>query len=194
MTTAKPLGMSTKKKQWPLAQAYAVALLLKVMLEPYCDKIAIAGSIRRQKPEVSDIELLCVPNIKSFYDLFNGQSSHSLLDEHILALISQGTLAYRLNSKSKRTFGPLNKLLIHTESGIPLDVFCTDAKNWGMAYVVRTGPKDFNIRLMQQFRQLGMEGHAYKGISKNGAETTCPDEETVFRLAGWPYTKPEERA
>lgn len=41
------------------AQTIAENLLRE--LQPYCDIIHIAGSIRRQKPEVKDIEIVCIP-------------------------------------------------------------------------------------------------------------------------------------
>ena len=44
-----------------LEKAKAIAEELKSLLEPACEKMVIAGSIRRQKPEVGDIELLCIP-------------------------------------------------------------------------------------------------------------------------------------
>ena len=73
--------------------------------------------------------------------------------------------------------------MVHVPSGIPIDVFSTSAQNWGMSAVVRTGPKEFNIRLMQRFRQLGMTGHAYGGVTGRDGIIECPDEETVFRIA-----------
>ncbi|MBU2597552.1 MAG: hypothetical protein KJ757_08345 [Planctomycetes bacterium] len=44
-----------------LQKAKAIAEELKSLLEPACERITIAGSIRRQKPDVGDIELLCIP-------------------------------------------------------------------------------------------------------------------------------------
>jgi len=47
---------------------------------------------------------------------------------------------------------------------------------------------------MSRFRELGMQGHAYGGISAaDGKEISCPDEETVFQYLGWRYVPPEER-
>lgn len=45
----------------PLAQARAVADLLVSYLAPACERIEIAGSIRREVPEVKDIELVAIP-------------------------------------------------------------------------------------------------------------------------------------
>ena len=44
-----------------LQKAKAIAEELKALLEPVCQRVEIAGSIRRQKPEVGDIELLVIP-------------------------------------------------------------------------------------------------------------------------------------
>ena len=63
-----------------------------------------------------------------------------------------------------------------------------------MSLVVRTGPKDFNVRMMSRFRELEMRGHAYGGVTdRNGNDVECPDEATVFGLLGWPWIPPEER-
>lgn len=56
-----------------------------------------------------------------------------------------------------------------------------------------SGPAAFNVRLMSRFRQMGMRGHAYGGVTKDGQEIVCPTEEDVFRLAGWMYVPPEKR-
>ena len=80
-------------------------------------------------------------------------------------------------------------------SGIPVDVFSSSTNNWGMSLVVRTGSKDFNVRMMARFRELGMRGHAYGGVTdQEGNEIECPDEETVFRLLGWSWMPPERRS
>ncbi len=40
------------------------------LLAPHCERIAVAGSIRRKKPHVKDIELLCASKVTSAADLF----------------------------------------------------------------------------------------------------------------------------
>lgn len=176
--------------RWPLAEALAVALHLKAKLAPACIWIEVAGSIRRQRPDPADIELLCIP--KPSDNLFYTDA----LDEAVKALmwIRPPILAVRPGIKGITTYGPKNKLLIHMPSGISLDLFSTDAKNFGMALVVRTGSRDFCVKVMSRLRQLHMRGHAYGGItSSSGEEIDCPDELVVFKNLGWPYIPPEER-
>lgn len=41
--------------------ALVIAEKIKAQLAPHCDRIEIAGSIRRKKPEVKDIEIVVIP-------------------------------------------------------------------------------------------------------------------------------------
>ena len=184
------------KTACPLADAKRVADKLLEALEPFCERIAIAGSIRRMKPEVGDIELLCVSKYSAERnDLFGTPVANlPLLDTHLQELIDRGIFDYRLNSRGARTFGLLNKYLVHVESGIAVDIFSTTVKNWGMTLLVRTGPRDYNIRVFALLRSKGLEGHAYGGITgRYGVEMRCPTEEDVYRVLGWPWEPPDRR-
>ena len=182
--------MTIKPFRWPRNQAEPVAQGLITILRPVCQRIEIAGSLRRLTDDVGDIELLCVSKTGG-NELFG---SYSLLDQEVLALIDEGIFGYRLNSKGQKNFGPKNKLLVHHPTDISVDIFSTASANWGMALLVRTGPKDWNIKVMSRFRSLGMQGHAYGGVTdRSGQEVTCPTEEDVFKLLGWDFIKPENR-
>ena len=184
------------KGSWPLATAEQLAGELVDLLAMSCDRIAVAGSIRRRKEYVGDIELLCISKVgQAQGDLFRGATATAFdLDQRILDLIGAGVFTYRLNRRGARNFGVWNKHLVHVATGIGVDVFSTTVKNWGMAFVVRTGSMEFNIKVMGRFKALGMQGHAYGGVSDgNGRMIDCPIEETVFRLLAWRYVWPEDR-
>jgi len=164
-----------------LDKAKVIAEELISLLSPACNRIVIAGSIRRQKPDVGDIELLVIPRA-------------NYLDKMLDKLMMQNILAMRLNKRGSRTYGPKNKLMVHLPSGMAVDIFSATEENWGMALFVRTGPKEWNIKAMSRFRQLGMQGHAYGGVTLvSGIPFECPTESIVFNLLGWPYTPPEKR-
>lgn len=181
----------TDKQRFPLRQARIIANRLARDFEPHCERVAVAGSIRRGKDEVGDIEILYIPKFgEAPTDLFGDMVGRpeDMLDTYLQRMIEQGVFAKRGG------FGRLNKLLVHVPSGIPLDVFATTADNWGMSLVIRTGPKEFNVRLMQRFRELGMSGHAYAGVTdRDGQPLDCPTEQDVFRHAQWDYVEPEDR-
>lgn len=49
----------------PLKDAKKIAVTICCKLQPFCEKINIAGSLRRLKPLVKDIEIICVPKVES---------------------------------------------------------------------------------------------------------------------------------
>lgn len=53
--------MTTK---FPRTQALAVAEELVAALRPACERLEIAGSLRRGKAEVGDVEILFVPRVE----------------------------------------------------------------------------------------------------------------------------------
>ena len=190
---------SVAKVRFPLAKAEHVANELRDLLESACIRIAIAGSIRRQRPDPADIELLCVPkpcNEILYTDALDEAVMGAPLDmrPNVKGRFTYGPLNKLMVVKGRFTYGPLNKLMVHRASGIPVDIFSTSVGNWGMSLMVRTGPKEWNVRFMARLLAQGMKGHAYGGItSATGQEIECPDEGTVFRALGWPYTPPEQR-
>ena len=168
-----------------LQKAKAIAEELKVFLEPVCQRVVIAGSIRRQKPEVGDIELLCIPKYYCGVDM---------LDRKVEELISQGVLGFRLNKLGRRVYGPKNKLMLHIPSGIGVDIFSTDSGCWPVALVVRTGGAETNKRIAMAAIRKGWHLRAYgRGFTTPDGEMVCRSEMDVFEFAGLPYLEPWER-
>ena len=169
-----------------LEKAKTIAEELKRLLLPACERVVVAGSIRRQKPEVGDIELLCIPKYVAGVDQ---------LDREIGALAVQGILASRLNKLGRRVYGPKNKLLLHRESGIGVDIFSTTEDCWPVALVVRTGGKQTNMEIASRALERGMRFHAYgRGFTfPSGSELICRSEADVFKAVGLVYKEPWER-
>lgn len=186
-------------KRYPYSLALGVAFEVCNMLQPFVERVEIAGSVRREKPEVKDVEILAVPRTTEYRDMFGGSGkTHDHLHEAMTSWCGDGSIfRKRPNIRGHFTFGPKNKYLIHVATGIPIDLFTVPARNWGMAMVIRTGPKEFNIAMMSEFKRKGMAGHAYGGVSRLGhqgrEEIDCPDEDTVFDLLGWSFIHPTQR-
>jgi len=168
-----------------LEKAKAIAEDFKKQLSPSCQRIEIAGSIRRRKPEPKDVELLCIPRYRG---------SVNLLDSQITMLMGEGVLALRRNKRGSTAYGPKNKLLVHVESGIGIDVFSTTEECWWVALCVRTGPKDSNIAIAKAAQRRGWRLLAYgSGFSAPGGLLRCDSERDVFELVGLPYKEPWDR-
>lgn len=175
--------------KYPLAVAAAVADELVKLIEPVCERIIVAGSIRRKKPQVGDVEIVYIPKFTSRkVDMFN-ESRFNLVDEQLQTMIQSGVLIVRGG------WGEKNKFAIHTKSGIPVDLFSTTVENWWVTMTFRTGGKTNNLKLTTGANRIGRSLNAY------GCGVTCSDnsvipatsERHVFELCKVDYKEPEDR-
>ena len=186
---------NTTKAKWPRAAAIEVARELCAILEPVTERLIVAGSLRRRKAEVGDVEILFVPKVeKQKVDLLR-VAFVSLADMAIDRMLRDGTLAKRQSKIGTVAWGDKNKLAVH-RSGVPVDLFVADAACWYNYLVCRTGPADSNTRIATRAQMKGYKWNPYgRGFTHLGTGTVVPmeSEEAVFEFVGLPYLPPHER-
>jgi DNA polymerase/3'-5' exonuclease PolX len=173
-------------------QAKAIADKWVDLLLPSCERVEIAGSVRRGKYEVKDIELLAVPKVKIFPDIWGKPGTQiNLLEARINTLFMER--AYLAATKR----GPRYKQLVLLE-GIHLDLFIVQPPaEWGVQKLIRTGPADFSQFCVTQ-KNKGGALPSYLHV-KDGAiwhrskKIETPEEEDVFRILGMEYIEPKDR-
>ena len=95
------------KAGFDLHHARSVGWDLAKLLRPYCERIHVMGSVRRGKPRVKDIELLCISKVHSTADMFGGSTNHYALDAVLETYVEDGTIfRKRPNKRGHFTFGP----------------------------------------------------------------------------------------
>lgn len=182
------------KPQYPREQAIEVARGLCELLKPVTARLVVAGSLRRNKATVGDVELLFVPAFADRqFDMFT-TVPFDLASEAIGNLLNNGTLTKRPNKEGHFTWGEKNKLAVH-RSGVPVDLFSTTEENWWVSLVIRTGGKATNLKLTTGAQSRGMRLNAYgSGFTlQNQQSLVCTSEREVFEIAGVPYAEPEDR-
>jgi DNA polymerase/3'-5' exonuclease PolX len=189
--------------KYPAKAAQAVAEELVELLAPACEKIEVAGSLRRRRPSVSDVEIVFVPKlggVKAKEDFFFTPLRANLAELQIEALLEMQVLAKRLNVKGHEAWGPKNKLAVHKGTGIPVDLFSATRDNFYNYLVCRTGPAQSNIAICNAAIAKGWKWNPYgDGFSApplhEGTKRVhlCSSEREVFEFVGLSYREPWER-
>lgn len=133
--------------------ALNIAKQVLLILEPYCERIEIAGSIRRGKPEVHDIELVAKPKTKALVDLFGEKCGET-------SLLNNRELMEPLGEIKKS--GP-KFTQIALREGVMLDLFMvTPPADWAVLYAIRTGPAEFSRWIVTNRSYGGALHNGYK--------------------------------
>lgn len=169
-------------------------------LAPATERIIVAGSIRRQKSTVGDIEIVMIPRmVEVKLDMFN-TGTIPATDETIQRLIETKVLRKRLNKLGSEMFGAKNKLMAHIPTGIKVDLFSTTEAAWHNYLVCRTGPAESNTLIATLAQKRGWKWNPYgSGFSRGGPlagsteQVDMHSEADVFRFVGLTPLPPERR-
>ncbi|MFH1365915.1 MAG: hypothetical protein ABIG99_00780 [Patescibacteria group bacterium] len=165
-----------KSKKYPYVEAYEVALGVLEELRPYCERIEIAGSLRRKKTEVGDIEIVAIPKP---YDIGLFQNGIALVVNQWQKVKGELPCKY-----SQRILS----------SGIKLDIFFAEEANWGLVFALRTGSADFSHKILANgWVRNGFKSKGGYLFDKDGQKYEVREERDLFRLSGVPYVEPEDR-
>lgn len=163
-------------------EARALADKLIALLKPHIVRGNIAGSFRRGKAELSDLDIVVIPQMENIKDMF---------DNVIGSQPIQGFIS-TINSWEKIIGEPTGKYCKRIIDGHKVEIAITTPKNFGCLLVIRTGDADFTHKLMIIARQRGFEqrdGYLYKGDKL----IPCYEEKDYFAALGIPYIEPHLR-
>jgi len=182
-------GEMSEGQRIPLAEARRLAVHVVELLCLYCERIEVAGSIRREKIDVGDIEIVCIPKLFTSYNLL-GEALTRRDQGSLTAHLILGGYQFSKNGDHFKQFsiGPCK-----------CDLFITTPECWGMIYTIRTGSAEFSHRLVTPRSQGGLmpsymqaEGGRLKlRTSKKLLDT--PEERDVFKVMGIDWIEPRMR-
>ncbi|MFA5362662.1 MAG: DNA polymerase/3'-5' exonuclease PolX [Candidatus Omnitrophota bacterium] len=160
------------KERMHLAKALQMADEFIAVLKklPEVKKISAAGSLRRCKETVRDIDILIVsPEPRSVMDTF-------------VKLPPAGDITAHGDTKSS----------VRTKDGIQVDCRVVEERSFGAALLYFTGSRNFNIKLRQIAVKKELKLNEY-GAFKNEKFIAGETEEELFKLLGMDYIEPELR-
>ena len=184
------------KTRYPAEKGWAVAREIERLLGPYCQKIEVAGSLRRKRPEVGDVEILFIPAFEvEQLDLFRSGPVDQAA-KRIEELRRQGVLAKRVGKHGGTSWGPNNKFAVYVPAEMPVDLFAATEDTWACNLVCRTGGAQTNIDICEAARRKGYKWNPTgRGFSRlgGGPEVLIETERQLFEFLGIPFPKPEAR-
>lgn len=207
-------GPVASGNSYPLATARRIAEALLAELAPACERIILAGSIRRERPNVNDIEIVAIPRFAE--EPLSGQVGlfapatpairrvsclwdriEAISDGHGAVMpMKPGVPRIEPDPKwpEKRFAGSRYFKLYLPRTGLAVDLFMPSAESWGLILAIRTGSSEFSRALVTRWTQL-TGGHAKEGRlhRADGTLVSAPEEEDVFRACGVEWIAPRER-
>jgi DNA polymerase (family 10) len=162
----------SKKERVPLAIAErdAKALVEHMRRAPGLSDVVVAGSVRRQRPTVGDIDLLAVGTDGE------GIARHFAGFPRFREILVQGA----------------TKASAVLDSGMQVDLRAVPPASFGAALLYFTGPKAFNIELRKRALEQGLKLNEY-GLFKGARQVAGATERSVLDALGVDWVAPEAR-
>lgn len=149
-----------------LPEAYAIIDEIK----PYVKKVDLAGSIRRRKETIGDIDILAVSNnVEKVMNVFTEM-------KRVEKVLAKGT----------------TKSSVRLKSGVQVDLRVVEKESFGSALQYFTGSKEHNVELRKIAIKNGYKLNEY-GLFKGGERIAGEDEEDVYKALGMQWIPPELR-
>jgi DNA polymerase (family 10) len=173
------LARQTGRQPLGIALPAAQSILNYLLTLPGVTEGAIAGSIRRGRPTIGDVDLLVASdNAAPIMDAFVGMESVARVLGH----------------------GP-TKSSVELHNGIQVDLRVLEKARWGTALNYFTGSQAHNIRMREIALEKGysLNEHAFSPVDKTGTiiedapKILCATEEEVYATVGLPWIPPEIR-
>ncbi|HEU0299371.1 MAG TPA: hypothetical protein VFR37_07955 [Longimicrobium sp.] len=163
----------------PLAQAKEIAAQCMGDLGPVVKRALVAGSIRREREMVGDVEIVAEPLDVS--DLLgNGEPD----------VESVRRVAHRWGTPVKNG----SKFIqVRRPDGVHVDLWLvTPPAEWWCIVAIRTGPAELGRHVVTRMQTRGYK-HDGGHVLRAGQRVPVPDEDAFFSFAGLPCLPPNQR-
>ena len=157
-----------RRGNYLLGRTVPLAAQLCKYLEPHAERVAYAGSLRRMKEIVHDVDILAASSdlektMKAFLSM-----------PFIEAVLAQGG----------------TKASVRVQDDLQVDLRVVDPKSWGAAMHYFTGSKAHNIRMRERAIKQGLKLNEYGLFDANDKSVAGAEEADIFERLGLPYIPP----
>jgi DNA polymerase (family 10) len=158
-----------------LKEAEKIVSLVKTTVEAQCDMIEVAGSIRRQKSKVHDIDFVVVAKSDVAWQKINEKLK-------------------QLKAKPNCSGNSVIKAFLPCQDGLfQVDFYRAKPSTFGIHLLVRTGSADHNMWLAGYAFSKDMRLKYSEGLLKDSKAIAGETEQGVFDALGLPHPMPSTR-
>jgi DNA polymerase/3'-5' exonuclease PolX len=158
-----------------LIEAERIADRVKTAVSVHCDTIEVAGSLRRQKTKVHDVDFVAVTKSDAEWQKIGEELKR---------------MKAKLNCSGNNV---IKGLLPIKNSLFKVDFYRAKPSTFGVHLLIRTGSTDYNMWLAGYAISKGMRLRYSEGLIKDGTVIAGENEKGVFEALGLPYPSPSER-
>lgn len=146
------------------------------LIKPFCKRAEIAGSLRRGKSEIGDVDIVI-------------ERDKWLLDSYLLKACEKDGIYKHPGYKN----GPKYKQVRF--EGIKFELYFATKENWGLIFLIRTGPADFSKNMLSKWKTVSNGGESRNGMLYTGDNKAVSvyQEVDFFKLINQVYIEPENR-
>ena len=158
----------------PLGTAWPVATEMLEALVEACSEVrhaTVAGSLRRMRSTIGDIDLLAASETPAAV---------------MRAFVALPRVAEVLLSGQTKTS-------VRLHNGLQVDLRVLEPDRWGTGLQYFTGSQTHNVRVREMARKQGLSLSEYGFKRADGGEILCPEEEAVYETLALPWIPPELR-
>lgn len=146
-------------------------LVQHIVVQGLTTRIQPAGSIRRRKEVIRDIDIVAA----------------STTPEKVIQCFVTAPGVTRITGQGE------TKSSVVLESGIAVDLRVVTDTQFPFAVAYFTGSKEHNVRLRSRAKELGLKLNEYGLFRENGELIPCKEEAGIYRALKIPYVPPELR-
>lgn len=164
--------VTERSRRFPLAQVEGdvEALLRKLRSVPGVERAEVAGSYRRRKETVGDIDVLVVTK----------------KPEAVSNAVAKLPIVRNVVAHGEK------KLSFDLQAGIRTDIRFVRRDQWGSALLYFTGSKEHNIALRKRAIERGWKLNEY-GLFEGEKIIASREEKDIYEALGLPWIEPTER-
>lgn len=166
------------KEKRPYAEMLPIAERVLEQLRPHTHRIQIAGSLRRKRDLIGDVEIVLIPK----------PYQTGLFEDGLASVVNQWEKV-----KGEMIYGEVKYTQRILPEGVKLDIFFATPETWGLVLAVRTGSAEYSHKVLAQ----GWSARGYKCVEnylvQNGKRYETREEIDLFNRLNIPYVEPEFR-